>query len=1137
MAIDFKKLVKGLFIKDSSDPSKGFKLEIDPAAATNTTTTILAEQQTNVTLSLPGETSELVGDSANQTLQNKTIDAANNTIVGITDAEISATAGVDVTKLADGSVDNTEFQYLNGVSSNIQTQLTINANDINGHITNPSGAHAASAISNTPSGNLSATDLQAAVNELQSDIDTRALASNLTAHITDTTDAHLASAIGYSGNANSTVEGALDNLYTYKLTVGSSQQLVSDLNANSNKITALATPVSGTDAANKNYVDGIAAGLDPKESVRVATTTTVGGSYATTPSNGRFTGAATTIDGVTLSANDRVLIKDQADAKQNGIYVYDGAGQFTRSADMDGSPSSEVSGGNFVFVAQGTTNGASGFVLVASGIVTLNTDNLNFTQFSGGANSANKTLSNLDAPTSINQDLIPDAANSRNLGSTTNNFFDGYITRLKDPSNVVSFHTENRQLLDSSGVSSVTFSSPTEVSFNNKKLNLIGSAAGLAYATNKQNVQEYIKNLIPDGDAEGANIISVYNDSSTTRPVDGTGGTQANLAATITSTNPLSGTNSFLLTKSGSASTQGSGFSIPFTVPIGQQAKVLQIDIDYIVNSGTFVAGSSSAESDMIVYIYDVTNSTLIEPSSIKFLSNSSTISDKFTANFQTSATGTSYRLILHCQSTSTANYALKCEFSVKPCNYVYGTPITNDISFTPTLTNAGNATAVGAYRQVGSKAEIIYTVTIGSTLPTGTIAVSKPSNLSLGYSANTTIPDATAKGIAAATGTTFVASVRWDNANQRFDFLGGNGQQFWNATVPLTWTNGDIITFAVTVPITGWSSSTQMSDSVVWDDDVGQVQAFAFSSTTPPNGWLYADGSAVNRATYADLFKKIGTTFGAGDGSTTFNLPDLRGIFVRGAGSQTFGSVTYSGTLGTKQNDKMQGHRHGTGYADTNAATTGNTGLMTFHSSATQNVQGPRTDSGTIIKDPVADSSGNGTPRVGAETNPANIALTYFIKYTRGVSPVISATELVSASYNTTAGQSITTATVTIVDFGTKLEDSHGAVTTGGSWKFIAPVAGEYQVNAGVMIAGGNSLPAGNECNLSLLKNGADYKVLKSHYGQAASTAAIPLSGSAKVKLNAGEYFDIRVYQTTGSTSNLITQSRFNYVDVFRIK
>lgn len=60
-----------------------------------------------------------------------------------------------------------------------------------------------------------------------------------------------------------------------------------------------------------------------------------------------------------------------------------------------------------------------------------------------------------------------------------------------------------------------------------------------------------------------------------------------------------------------------------------------------------------------------------------------------------------------------------------------------------------------------------------------------------------------------------------------------------------------------------------------------GMVSAFARS--TPPSGWLRADGSAVSRAQYADLYAVIGTTFGTGDGISTFNLPDLRGEFVRG--------------------------------------------------------------------------------------------------------------------------------------------------------------------------------------------------------------------------------------------------------------
>lgn len=64
----------------------------------------------------------------------------------------------------------------------------------------------------------------------------------------------------------------------------------------------------------------------------------------------------------------------------------------------------------------------------------------------------------------------------------------------------------------------------------------------------------------------------------------------------------------------------------------------------------------------------------------------------------------------------------------------------------------------------------------------------------------------------------------------------------------------------------------------------IGQVTAFAGS--TAPNGWLMCNGSAVSRTTYAKLFAVIGTTYGTGDGSTTFNLPDMRNCFPVGAGS-----------------------------------------------------------------------------------------------------------------------------------------------------------------------------------------------------------------------------------------------------------
>lgn len=76
----------------------------------------------------------------------------------------------------------------------------------------------------------------------------------------------------------------------------------------------------------------------------------------------------------------------------------------------------------------------------------------------------------------------------------------------------------------------------------------------------------------------------------------------------------------------------------------------------------------------------------------------------------------------------------------------------------------------------------------------------------------------------------------------------------------------------------------------------VGSV--FWLTTQTAPEGYLICDGSAVSRTEYADLFAAIGTTFGTGDGSTTFALPNLQAAFIRGAGSQD----GYSATFGQKQ-------------------------------------------------------------------------------------------------------------------------------------------------------------------------------------------------------------------------------------------
>jgi hypothetical protein len=138
---------------------------------------------------------------------------------------------------------------------------------------------------------------------------------------------------------------------------------------NSSRITGLADPTDAQDAATKAYVDARSAGLDPKASVRAATTANI------TLSNTQ------TVDGVALAVGNRVLVKDQTTASQNGIYIV-ASGAWTRSSDMD--EPAEMSSGVFFFVEEGTANADAGFVITTDGgTIVVGTDAVNFTQFSG----------------------------------------------------------------------------------------------------------------------------------------------------------------------------------------------------------------------------------------------------------------------------------------------------------------------------------------------------------------------------------------------------------------------------------------------------------------------------------------------------------------------------------------------------------------------------------------------------------------------------------------------------------------------------------------------------------------------------------------------------------------------------------
>jgi len=181
---------------------------------------------------------------------------------------------------------------------------------------------------------------------------------------------------------------------------------------------------------------------------------------------------------------------------------------------------------------------------------------------------------------------------------------------------------------------------------------------------------------------------------------------------------------------------------------------------------------------------------------------------------------------------------------------------------------------------------------------------------------------------------------------------------------------------------------------------------SMAFNRSTPPTGWLKENGAAVSRTTYAELFAAIGTTFGAGNGSTTFNLPDSRGEFIRGLDDGR--GIDFGRALGSSQGDQNKSHTHtGTAAssgAHTHTASSGSSGAHT-HTLPITNTGGSGSFAGSsadssVVGNPSTSSAGSHTHTVtvdsggahthtlsvnadgGAEARPRNVSKLICIKF-----------------------------------------------------------------------------------------------------------------------------------------------------------
>ena len=332
-------------------------------------------------------------------------EAISNLYVGILSKTNDAIpTGIGATKIADGSVSDAEFQYLNGVTSAIQTQLNAKQATITGSastidtesltanravISNASQKIAVSATTDTELGYLSGT-----TSAVQTQLDAKNVKANNLSDVASAStartnlglaigsdvqayDAQLADIAGLTPTDSNFIVGDGSNFVTEsgataRTSLGLGTIATQDANnvaITGGSVTGMSTPSSASDVTTKSYVDDLVAGLKTRIICRAATTGNI--DLTADLQNGD------TLDGITLATGNRILVKDQSTGSQNGIYTVVSSGTASRDTDFD--TTAELAG-QLAIIQEGTSNGDKIFLCTTDSDASLGSDTITFTQ-------------------------------------------------------------------------------------------------------------------------------------------------------------------------------------------------------------------------------------------------------------------------------------------------------------------------------------------------------------------------------------------------------------------------------------------------------------------------------------------------------------------------------------------------------------------------------------------------------------------------------------------------------------------------------------------------------------------------------------------------------------------------------------
>jgi hypothetical protein len=613
----------------------------------------------------------------------------------------------------------------------------------------------------------------------------------------------------------------------------------------------------------------------------------------------------------------------------------------------------------------------------------------------------------------------------------------------------------------------------------------------------------------PDAEATSAGW-NRYSNTAQATPVTGSGGSPSAAFTFGTTTSlPLRGNTSFLLSKD-AANRQGEGLSYDFTIDRADLAKVLTLSFDYELG-GTFTAASPGVSSDLQIYLYDVTNGVVIQPAG--YLIDGT---KRQRATFQTSGSGTSYRLIFHVASTNASAWTFKFDnIKISPEVSLQGVPTSDWIPYTmvigaiTTAPTKGTTVVDQAYwRRVGDSMEIRYEYqqSAAGSAGSGTYRFPLPAGYSIDQS-KISVAETNAEirncGSGAASGTTYTRALVTATPGtptaielQQSDGVGVGSTLFDLGKASARYA------FMATVPILNWSSSVAMSS----DTDTRIVAAR--TSITGSLITLPAGGG--------------GATYDFGSTGTMLRDFDTHGGFP-GAGVQ---GATYTCLVPGFYEFSFLGYTTGVPSANFRIdAYILKNGASVFGAS-TINTQATSSQRMTIPVSALLQLNAGDQVKVQLSMQTAgSISLdtsSFSVKRLSGPAQ-IAATETVAFRYVAQAVSTLINGSQTTVGFNTKQYDTHGAFN---GQLFTAPVSGLYTFSAAAEIAG---LTAGTgQVNVYLTK--ADQTVLAVLWElPIGGTLMMPI-GSTDLRLNAGDQVQIQIYQNNGGNRSVSGSSIYTW-------